>query len=140
MSVEFFLDTNVIVYSFDATTPAKADKARMLIKKALREGVGTISWQVIQEFSNLALRKFAMPMTARECELYLKKTLFPLCSIWPSESLYSDAIHIVEETGYTYYDGLILAAALESGASKLLTEDLQDGRKVGALKIENPFA
>ena len=77
MSVEYFLDTNIIVYSFDAMAPAKADMARALIGKSLRERDGTISWQVVQEFCNLALRKFASPMTPQECDLYMRKALFP---------------------------------------------------------------
>lgn len=140
MSVEYFLDTNVIVNSFDATAPAKADKARLLIGKSLQEGCGAISWQVLQEFCNLALRKFAHTMTAPECGLYMRKVLYPLCRVWPSEPLYSDALELVGETGYSYYDCLILAAALESGARRLLTEDLQNGRKVRSLEVVNPFA
>jgi predicted nucleic acid-binding protein len=140
MSIDYFLDTNVLVYSFDASAPAKADKARLLIEKSLGEGRGAISWQVMQEFCNLALRKFASPMTAPECGLYLRKVLLPLCRVWPSEALYLDALELVRETAYSYYDCLILAAALESGASMLLTEDLQNGRKLRSLEIVNPFA
>ncbi len=140
MSVENFLDTNIIVYSFDAMAPAKANIAQALIGKSLREWDGAISWQVVQEFCNLALRKFVSPMTAPECALYARKVLFPLCKVWPSESLYSEALELVGETGYSYYDCLILAAALETGANRLLTEDLQNGTKVRSLEIVNPFA
>jgi predicted nucleic acid-binding protein len=140
MSVECFFDTNIFVYSFDLRAPAKAEKARSLIGKALREGNGAISWQVLQEFCNVALRKFAAPMTGPECGLYARKVLLPLCKVWPSEVLYSDALDLLGETGYSYYDCLILAAALESGARRLLTEDLQQGRKVRSMEIENPFA
>jgi predicted nucleic acid-binding protein len=140
MSVETFLDTNIIVYSFDAMAPAKANIAQKLIRKSLGDWDGAISWQVVQEFCNLALRKFVSPMTAPECSSYTRKVLFPLCKVWPSESLYSEAFELVGETGYSYYDCLILAAALESGASRLLTEDLQNGRRVRSLEIVNPFA
>ena len=102
MSVENFLDTNIIVYSFDAMAPAKANIAQAFIGKSLREWDGAISWQVVQEFCNLALRKFVSPMTASECALYARKVLFPLCKVWPSESLYSEALELVGETGYSY--------------------------------------
>ena len=140
MPVEYFLDTNIIVYSFDAGSPAKAVVARGLIAKSLQDGRGAISWQVVQEFCNLALRKFASPMTASECSLYIRKVLLPLCAVWPTDSVYFDALELVGETGYSCFDCLILAAAIESGATRLLTEDLQNGRKVRSLKIENPFA
>ena len=139
MSVDFFLDTNVIVYSFDSTAPAKAEESRRLLGASLREGTGAVSWQVVQEFSNLALRKFASPMTVADCDMYLRRVLFPLCRVWPSQALYSDALELVEETGYHYYDCLIVAAALESGAARLFTEDLQSGRKVRSLEIVNTF-
>lgn len=139
MSVEYFLDTNVLAYSFDTTVPAKADTARSLIEEALGGGRGVISWQVVQEFSNLALRKFARPMKGDECGLYLRKVLMPLCRVWPSESLYLDAFDLGNETGYAWYDCLILAAALQSGAKRILTEDLQHGRRVRGLEIVDPF-
>ena len=58
MSVRFFLDTNVLVYSFDAREPRKAKLARELIEKAMSQGSGIISTQVVQEFLNLALTKW----------------------------------------------------------------------------------
>jgi len=140
MSVDFFLDTNVIVYCFDSAAPAKADTSRALIAQSLREGRAAISWQVVQEFCNVALKKFSVPMSVLECDSYLHKVLFPLCHVWPSESVYAKALELSRETGYSYYDCLILAAALESGAGTLLTEDLQDGQKVRSLEIRNPFA
>ena len=66
MSAEFFLDTNILVYSFDSHSESKAAKARTLIEEGLARGHGAISWQVIQEFCNLALRKFAVPMSPLE--------------------------------------------------------------------------
>ena len=139
MIAEYFLDINILVYSFDTTAPVKAAKARSLVEISLREGRGVISWQIVQEFSNLALLKFAKPMTAAECGLYLRKVLLPLCRVWPSSSIYQDALDLVAETGYSWYDCIVLAAAIDSGAKRLLTEDLQHGRIVRRLEIVNPF-
>jgi Predicted nucleic-acid-binding protein, contains PIN domain len=139
MGAEYFLDTNILVYSFDASAPGKASKARSLIEDSLITGHGAISWQVVQEFCNLALRKFTSPMTVTECSLYASKVLFPLCRVWPSDSLLSCALDLVDESGYSFFDCLIVAAALESGAERLYTEDLQDGRRIRGLIVENPF-
>jgi predicted nucleic acid-binding protein len=139
MNADFFLDTNVLAYSFDATAERKRGVARALMGEALSTGCGVLSWQVVQEFCNLALRKFRVPMTSAECGLYADSVLFPLCRVWPTEALYLRAFELVGETGYSWYDCLILAAALESGARKLYTEDLQNGRKLGRLTIVDPF-
>lgn len=139
MSAEFFLDTNILVYSFDSRSESKAAKARTLIEEGLVRGHGAISWQVIQEFCNLALRKFAVPMSPSECRLYMQRVLVPLCAVWPSERLFEEGLELSEETGFAWYDCLILAGAIQSGAKRLLTEDMQNGRRVRTIEIVNPF-
>jgi predicted nucleic acid-binding protein len=136
----FFLDTNVLVYSFDLTSPAKQKVAQQLISAALRTQRGLISTQVVQEFLNLALRKFARPFTVSECREYLKTVLLPLCQHHPNINFYDHALAIREETGYTLYDALVVAAAIEAGCAVLLSEDLHSGRNVRGLVIQNPFA
>ena len=140
MSAErFFLDTNVIVYSFDSTAPSKQKKARLLIDRALGEQCGVLSWQVIQEFLNVALRKFRKPMGTEDAEEFLRQVLMPLCEVLPSSALYTQALELVSETGYSWYDCLILASAIDAGCKILYSEDLQAGRLVSGLKIVNPF-
>ncbi len=135
----FFLDTNILVYALDQSAPAKQHYATQLVRDALESGRGVISTQVVQEFLNTARRKFERPMTIAECRSHLQNVLEPLCSYFPSISTYDHALRIVEETGYTLYDALILTAAIESGCRILLTEDMQHGRKVQDLTILNPF-
>ena len=65
MNGRFFLDTNVFVYSFDQSAPAKARKAAELIRRAVASGKGIVSYQVAQEFFNAALRRFARPTSSR---------------------------------------------------------------------------
>ena len=73
----FFIDTNIFVYSFDQTAPAIAKLATQLIRKALTTQKGVISFQVVQEFFNVALRRFARPMNASDAEQYFAVTLRP---------------------------------------------------------------
>jgi predicted nucleic acid-binding protein len=68
MSGKFFLDTNVFVYSFDARSPTKAAQATKLIRKGIETRGGIVSYQVVQEFFNVALRRFAKPMSTLEAE------------------------------------------------------------------------
>jgi predicted nucleic acid-binding protein len=140
MNAKFFLDTNVFVYSFDSDSPGKASKANELIRKALKERQGVISTQVVQEFLNVAIRKFRKPLTIPDCKQYLSAVLLPLCTVYPDENLYREALDIQAETGYSFYDCLILAGADRAGCGIVFSEDLQAGRLVKNLEIVNPFA
>lgn len=139
MSDRYFIDTNVFVHSFDDRSPERRSRARTLIKGALESQQGIISWQVIQEFLNVALRRFERPMKPSDCRAYLDGVLMPLYEVLPSRSLYRSALLIHEDTGYSFYDTLIIASALEGGCTTLFTEDLQDGQRIGSMTIQNPF-
>lgn len=135
MSAKVFLDTNVIVYAFDPDSPAKQEKARHLI--AGEDWL--VSWQVVQEFSHVALHRFARPMSAPDLAEYLELVLWPRCTVFPSQLIYQTAIDLHGQTRYRFYDCLILSAALAGGADVLCSEDMQHGRSVGPLHISNPF-
>lgn len=138
MSAKFFLDTNIIIYTFDKTAAEKQNKAKSLVRSALA-GSGCISWQVIQEFCNAALGKFIKPMGREELRDYFTAVLFPLCTVWADKTVYREALTVGLETGYSWYDSLIVAAAVEAGARILYSEDLQHNRKYRSLTIKNPF-
>ena len=139
MSVRFFLDTNVFVYSFDETSPKKSARAAELIRQAVRSGNGIISYQVVQEFFNVALRRFTHPMTIAEAEQYLATTLRPLLAVHSSPALYVEALRLSSSHSLSWYDSILLAAAIEGGAQVLYSEDFQHGQQFGALRIEDPF-
>lgn len=139
MSADFFLDTNVLVYSFDRRIPEKQKRAQDLVGQALSERSGAISWQVAQEFLNVARHKFAAPLSLEESIAYLDQVLIPLCSVQSSPSLYRSALSIQLDTQYRFYDCLIVAAAIEIGCKTLYSEDLQAGRDIKGLTIVNPF-
>ena len=139
MSGKFFLDTNVFVYSFDARHPSKQKTAQGLIDKALSSHGGLVSYQVVQEFLNVALKKFEKPLTLPEARAYLDAVLEPLCRTLPAIQLYQRALELKGETGFGFYDCLVLASALETGCRVLYTEDLHHQRRVGGLTIQNPF-
>ena len=139
MSAKFFIDTNIIVYTFDLRSPKKKRRAMELLQTALDDGRGLISYQVVQEFLNVSSRKFVKPLGARDQLEYLDRVLSPLCEIFPSSALYRRAITLADRLGYSFYDSLIIAAALEANCKILYSEDLQSGQKIEGLTIENPF-
>src|SRR5258708_31280936 len=84
MSDRYFLDTNVFVYSFDQTSPRKRKRALELIGDAIVARNGIVSYQVVQEFFNAALRRFPEPMKGPGAEQYLATVFRPLLSVYPS--------------------------------------------------------
>jgi predicted nucleic acid-binding protein len=139
MNVKYFLDTNIFIYSFDHAQPEKKERSQALISEALQTGAGLISTQVIQEFFSVALGKFVVPLKPEDCKLYLQTVLAPICRVFPDEALYESALDVFKETGYSFYDALILAGALRGGAAILFSEDLSSGHQIGGVKVVNPF-
>lgn len=139
MNDRFFIDTNIFVYTFDSKDSKKNSISRSLIQKALTSGMGVISYQVIQEFLNVATRKFKCPLTPADSRNYLQKILNPLWQVYSTIEMFEQAIEISERWKYGFYDSLIIAGAISSGCSILYTEDLQNGQKIQSVEIVNPF-
>jgi predicted nucleic acid-binding protein len=139
MRDKFFLDTNILIYSFDASQPDKQKISRDLIKVGLEKGIGCISYQVIQEFLNVATRKFAVPISYDDSRIFLLTVLEPLCEVYASIDLFHRTLELAERWKYTFYDALIIAAALQNRCTILYSEDLQDGQIIHELKITDPF-
>lgn len=139
MSGRFFLDTNVFVYSFDGDAFKKALRATQLIRQAIRTRSGIVSYQVVQEFFNVALRRFKQPMTTPEAEQYLSTTFRPLLAIHSSHALYGEALRIAARFQLSWYDSLIVASAIEGQCEVLYSENFQHGQQFGTLQIFNPF-
>lgn len=138
MKDKAFLDTNILVYSFDAKEPRKRKRAQELISLALTMH-GAISWQVIQEFLNVATTKFTKPLSAADSQKFLEKVLLPLCEVYPHPAIYTEALQMRERWKINFYDALIVSAALKADCEILYSEDLQHGQKIQSVEIVNPF-
>lgn len=135
----YFIDTNIIIYMFDKDHPQKKEIAIRIVKEALESGKGVISYQVISEFCNAALRKFKVPMTASDCNSFITRYLLPLCSVFPGNELFASALEISENTQHSFYDSLILSSSLFSGCATVYTEDMQHDQIIYNMRIKNPF-
>jgi len=136
----FFLDTNIFVYALLASEPLKKQRALQLLEQALASHMGCTSYQVIQEFANVATRKFSRRCSTEECKQFINAAMQPLNRAASSPELLNNALDLQDETHYSFYDSLVLAAALQAGAGVLYTEDLQHNQLVhGTLRIVNPF-
>jgi predicted nucleic acid-binding protein len=133
-----FFDTNILVYCFDLDSPAKLEKSRALITEACTERYGAVSYQVIQEFTNVAL-KAARPMSVANVRRAISELCEPIEIVHFSLGLYEGALTIFEQYRTSWYDALILAAAQQAGCAVIYTEDLHHGLQLGSLRVENPF-
>jgi predicted nucleic acid-binding protein len=134
-----FFDTNVFVYLFDADAPAKQDNARKLVAELGRAGQIALSPQVLQEFYVTVTRKLARPLAppaARAAVTHL--STFAMIAVDGSTVL--RAVHLHQTASLSFWDALIVQAALEGNCKTLYSEDLQAGRSFGGLEIENPLA
>lgn len=137
MSGRSFLDTNVLVYTDDHDAPDKQKIALDLVERARMEATGVVSTQVLQEYYSAATRKLGVsPDTARR-----KVELFAHFDLVPVElDLILTAIDFHRLNSVSFWDALILRAAMVSGCTTLYSEDLQTGRRIDGLQIVNPFA
>ncbi|MBS4095442.1 MAG: PIN domain-containing protein [Sulfuricella sp.] len=135
MSGKLFLDTNILVYLYSADESEKRAAALELIS----QNNSTISTQVLSELANTLSRKFHLPY---EVVAQAVSEVRSSCTVIPvMPETISQALSLANKYHYSYYDSLILAAALSEDCSTLFTEDMQHGQIIEAmLTIQNPFA
>jgi len=139
MSDRIFLDTNIFVYSVTIDDPGKSQIATGLIREALSTQKGVVSFQVVQEFFNVATRKFEQRMQLADREEYLSTVFRPMLRVHSSLALYSEGLALQSRYRISWYDALIVCAAEQAGCGRLYSEDLQHGQQFGSLAIVNPF-
>jgi predicted nucleic acid-binding protein len=133
-----FVDTNVLVYAHgvDDEDP-RAERARETLSALWKSDSGVLSTQVLQEFYSVATRKLKL---AGSHARGIVASYHAWCSVSTDTGLIVSASKLEEDHRVSFWDALIIEAALRANATRLLSEDLQHGRKFGDLVIENPFA
>lgn len=133
-----FFDTNILVYLFDADAADKQTQARDRFQAEASAGRTLLSTQVLQEFYVAVTRKLAVPLEPEAAEEVVRNlAVLPVVRIDPERIL--AAIVKSRRLQLSFWDALIVEAALAGGAECLLTEDLQHGQTIETLRIENPF-
>lgn len=133
-----FVDTNIIVYAYDISAGEKHKKAMEIMEDLWDSGHGIISSQVLQEFFVNATRKIAKPLdvvTAKE----IVKDLLKWKVVNVNGDMILEAMDIHSSHKYSFWDSMIIAAAIEGGAGTILSEDLSDSQMVKGAIIKNPF-
>jgi predicted nucleic acid-binding protein len=139
MSDKTFVDSNILIYAHDSDSGARQRQAAGWLKKLWQSQTGRLSVQVLQEFYVNVTRKIRVPLakpTARDIVRnygsWVHSETTPATVVRASE--------ISEVSKISFWDGMIIAAAEQSGASELLSEDLNHGQMVVGIRIVNPFA
>ncbi len=138
MSVRTFVDANVLIYAHDVDSKSKHATAKNILRDLWTERTGVLSMQVLQEFYVNVTRKIRSPLPRDSARLVVTSYSIWCMEITPAEL--SLAFRIEDESRIGFWDALIVAAAVKSGATRLLSEDLNPGQKIAGLRIENPFA
>jgi len=136
--VKTFIDTNVLVYAHDADAGARHAAAKALLAELWDNRNGSLSTQVLQEFYAVVTRKFKPPMPRAKARAIVA-AYAEWCDIATEPQLIVAASRLEEEHTLSFWDSLIVQAAIHSGADRILSEDLQDGRRFGSVTIKNPF-
>ena len=137
-TVPSFVDTNVLVYAEDRDAKAKHDVARDLIVELWDDRNGVLSVQVLQEFYVNVTRKLKKPLTNAKAlevvEEYLTWTI-----VENTGKLLTNAIELQQRAHLSFWDAMVVQAAIEAGCDKLYSEDLNVGQRFGSLVVVNPF-
>jgi predicted nucleic acid-binding protein len=133
-----FFDTNVLVYLFDADAPAQQERARDLVRRHAASSAALVSTQVLQEFYVAVTRKLARPLDESSA-LDALRQLAALPVVQIDGELVLAAAARSQRLKLSFWDALIVEAAIQGGASNLFSEDLQHGRRIDGLTVENPF-
>lgn len=131
-----FLDTNVLVYAEDADSAGKQVLAAALIAECYLKGEAVISTQVMMEYYNVAVKKLKLEpvFAAQRLRLFAK---FRTVSTTPQLVLAATDLHRLHSL--SFWDAMILQAAITSGCDTLYSEDFNAGQIVSGVKIVNPF-
>lgn len=133
MNADAFLDTNVLIYA------VQGHDARGIVARDLLARGAIISVQVLNEFANVARRKLKRSWPEVRIALDDIRSLCPVVRPITFE-IHERALVLAEEGGFSVYDAVVAATALEVGCRTLWSEDMQDGRVVaGRLTVRNPF-
>ena len=139
MSGHIFVDTNILVYLFDAGTPAKQHQVQEIFSSQEHQKRLVLSTQVLQEFYVAVTRKLTIPLdSAKALQAVQDLSVLPVIQIDPP--LIFLAIKRSQAARLSFWDALILEAALIAGATLLYSEDFQNGQVIGDLRIMNPFS
>jgi predicted nucleic acid-binding protein len=138
MNDRTFIDSNVLIYAHDLDAKRKQDTAKRILLELWSDRTGVLSMQVLQEFYVNVTKKIPRPISKESARLVVSTYSVWCIETTPTEI--SDAFRIEDESRIGFWDALIVASAIRSGATRILSEDLNAGQTISGIRIDNPFA
>ena len=138
MSDKAFVDTNVLIYAHDVDAAEKHQIAKAVLQILWTERTGVLSTQVLQEFYVNVTRKIQSPLSKDLACLVVSS--YAIWCVDTTAAEISTAFRIEDESRIGFWDALIISAAAKSGATRILSEDLNAGQRIAGVLVENPFA
>jgi predicted nucleic acid-binding protein len=138
MNGKTFIDTNVLIYAHDLDAKEKHAVAKETVAELWANRAGFLSAQVLQEFYVNVTRKLSKPLLKKHARAVVDKY-----TLWCVDTMAAElavAFRIEDEARIGFRDALICAAALKTGAERILSEDLNAGQKIAGMRVVNPFA
>ena len=133
-----FVDTNVLVYAFDRSEPARRARAAELLSHLASTDRIRLSTQVLQEFFVTVTRKIVSPIAVpRALELLNDLAAWPVATV--DVASIRRAASLSDEARLSFWDALIVVSAVQSGAATLYTEDLNHGQMILGVEVVDPF-
>jgi len=136
--VRAFVDTNLWVYRLDRRDPEKSAFVRDWLRKLAQEHEIVVSTQVLIELRSVLTGKLKPAFSWRDTQDALE-ALAAFDVVSANSNLVLDAHALADAEKIAWFDALIVEAAIRSGCTRLFTEDLNHGQKLGKLMIINPF-
>jgi predicted nucleic acid-binding protein len=137
MNGKTFIDTNILIYAHDLDAKQKHTVAKEVVAELWADRTGFLSTQVLQEFYVHVTKKLFKPLSKNHARAVVEKY-----AVWCVETTPAEigiAFRIEDEARIGFWDALICAAALKTGADRILSEDLNPGQKIAGIRVVNPF-
>lgn len=132
----FSIDTNILIYSIDTDAGPKHTAAAVLID-TLADRDCVLTLQALAELFHAVTRKNRMPIDEAAAMVQDWTELFPIARA--DGRILRGAMRLKARDGFSFWDAMLAETARAAGVTRLLSEDMQDGRVLGAMRIENPF-
>ena len=140
MSVRVLIDTNVLVYLYDESEPAKQRQARLILRELAEAGIGSISTQVLSEFFSVVTKRLRprLPHDIAIAELERHARAWDIFLVTPPVVI--AAARAVRDHSLSFWDAQLWAVAKLNQLDIILSEDFQAGSRLGGVRFVNPFA
>lgn len=139
MTVRILVDTNVLVYAYSLQEPQKQKQAQEVLTRLVRNSAGALSTQVLAEFTNVALRKLANPLTAAQAYKQVELLLRSWTVLDVTGPVVLEALRGVRDYQLSFWDAEIWAIARLNQLPLIFSEDFNDSSTLEGVTFINPF-